>query len=70
MSKRKPARTIKARSASKIRSKAAVSGQPTGQANSKQAWVLALLCGPSGATIATVTLSGERVTRSIQDQGE
>jgi len=53
MSKRKPARTIKARSASKIRSKAAGSGQPTGRANSKQAWVLALLCGPSGATIAT-----------------
>jgi hypothetical protein len=26
-----------------------------GGANSKQAWVLALLCGPSGATIATVT---------------
>ena len=57
MSKRKPARTIKARSASKIRSKAAGSGQPTGGANSKQAWVLALLCGPSGATIATVTRS-------------
>ena len=57
MSKRKPARTIKARSASQIRSKAAGSGQPTGQANSKQAWVLALLCGPSGATIATVTRS-------------
>src|SRR5438874_12353422 len=57
MSKRKPARTIKARSASKIRSKVAGSGQPTGQANSKQAWVLALLCGPSGATIATVTRS-------------
>ena len=57
MSKRKPARAIKARSASKIRSKAAGSGQPTGQANSKQAWVLALLCGPSGATIATVTRS-------------
>src|SRR5437868_10894092 len=55
MSKRKPARTIKARSASEIRSKAAGSGQPTGGANSKQAWVLALLCGPSGATIATVT---------------
>ena len=52
MSKRKPARTIKARS-----SKAACSGQPTGRANSKQAWVLALLCGPSGATIATVTRS-------------
>jgi Protein of unknown function (DUF3489) len=58
MSKRKPGRTIKARSASKIGSKAAAgSGQPTGQANSKQAWVLALLCGPSGATIATVTRS-------------
>ena len=55
MSKRKPARTIKARYASEIRSKAAGSDQPTGQANSKQAWVLALLCGPSGATIATVT---------------
>jgi Protein of unknown function (DUF3489) len=57
MSKRKPARTIKARPASKIRPKAAGSGQPTGRANSKQAWVLALLCGPSGATIATVTRS-------------
>src|SRR5262245_5731291 len=56
MSKRKPARTIKARSASKIRS-AAGSGQPKGRANSKQARVLALLCGPSGATIATVTRS-------------
>ena len=44
MSKRKPARTIKARSASKIRSKAAAgSGQPKGRANSKQARVLALL---------------------------
>jgi hypothetical protein len=57
MSKRKPARTIETRSASKIRSKATGSGQPTGQANSKQAWVLALLCGPSGASIATVTRS-------------
>src|SRR5947209_17803473 len=57
MSKRKPARIVKARSASKISSKAAGSGQPTGQANSKQAWVLALLCGPSGATIATITRS-------------
>src|SRR2546423_5117438 len=57
MSKRKPARTIKARSASKIRSKAAGSGQPKGRVNSKQARVLALLCGPSGATIATVTRS-------------
>jgi hypothetical protein len=34
MSKRKPARTIKARSASKIRSKAAGSGQPKGRARS------------------------------------
>jgi Protein of unknown function (DUF3489) len=57
MSKRKPARIINARSASKIRSKPAGSGQPTAQANSKQAWVLALLCGPSGATIGTVTRS-------------
>src|SRR5262249_16271735 len=31
--------------------------QPKGRANSKQARVLALLCGPSGATIATVTRS-------------
>ena len=46
MSKRKPARSLKARSASQIRSKAAGSGQPKGRANSKQAWVLALLCGP------------------------
>ena len=57
MSKRKPARTIKARPASKIRPKAAGSDQPKGRANSKQAWVLALLCGPSGATIATVARS-------------
>jgi hypothetical protein len=57
MSKRKPARTIKARSASGNCPKAAGSRQPTGQANSKQAWVLALLCGPSGASIATVTRS-------------
>ena len=33
------------------------SGQPKGRANSKQARVLALLCGPSGAAIATVTRS-------------
>ena len=57
MSKRKPARPRRARSASKIRSKAAGGGQPKGRANSKQAWVLALLCGPSGATITTVTRS-------------
>ena len=51
MSKRKPARTIKARSASKIRSKAAGSGQPTGRANSKQARVLALLCAVTSHTV-------------------
>ena len=57
MSKRKSVRTIKSRSASKVRSKATGGGQHKGRANSKQAWVLALLCGPSGATIATVTRS-------------
>ena len=49
MSERKPARAIKARSASKIRSKAAGGGEPKGRANSKQARVLALLCGPGAA---------------------
>jgi Protein of unknown function (DUF3489) len=57
MSKRKPARPRKARSVSKVRSKAARSGEPKGRANSKQARVLALLCGPNGATIATVRRS-------------
>ena len=57
MSKRNPARTIKARSASKIRSKAAGSGQPHGASEFEAGAGLALLCGPSGATIATVTRS-------------
>ena len=57
MSKRKPARTIKARSASKIRSKAArsrIAGHHQTRANSKQARVLGLLSRSSGATIATI----------------
>ena len=60
MSKRKRARTGKVRSTSKVRLKAAgrkVAGDHATRANSKQARVLALLCGPSGATIATVTRS-------------
>ena len=57
MSKRKPARAVKPRSTSKVSSKAARSGQPKGRANSKQTRVLALLRGPSGATISTVMRS-------------
>jgi hypothetical protein len=57
MSKRKRARKATTRSPSKARLKAARSDQPKGRANSKQARVLALLRGASGATIATVMRS-------------
>ena len=57
MSKRKGARTRKARSSSKVRSEAGrsrIAGHQQTRANSKQARVLALLRGSNGATIATV----------------
>src|SRR5436309_15436636 len=57
MSKGKPARTAKARSSSKVRSKPAgrrIAGHQHPRAHSKQLRVLGLLSRPSGVTIATI----------------
>jgi hypothetical protein len=57
MSSRKGARSAKARSSSKVRSKAGHKGAHKGRALSKQARVLALLRRSTGATIAGVMRS-------------
>jgi Protein of unknown function (DUF3489) len=61
VSKRKRGRTAKPQASSKVRPKAARSGEHTRRANSKQARVLGLLRPPSGATITMImTCTGWR----------
>ena len=69
MSKSKRARSIKARSASKIRSKAATrrsAAHHGTRANSKQERVLRLLRRPNGATIVTIMESTGWQSHSVR----